>query len=97
MAPAVGKMGDLIARAIEQRSPQAQQAAQAAITQRTNDTIKNALSEIGQDINDLPQSVVQSLRAADVFLAQLAAAVDVDLMPGPGDPSNASLPQLPLL
>jgi DNA polymerase II small subunit/DNA polymerase delta subunit B len=42
------------------------------------------------------EAVVQSLRAADVFLAQLAAAVEVDLMPGPGDPSNASLPQLPL-
>jgi hypothetical protein len=42
------------------------------------------------------EAVVQSLRAADVFLSQLAAACDVDLMPGPGDPSNHSLPQLPL-
>lgn len=62
MAPAVGKMGDMVARVIERNSPQAQAAAQAAITQRTNDTIDRALAEVGQSINDLPPSVVQNLR-----------------------------------
>ena len=76
MAPVAGKVGDMVARFIEQRSPQAQQAAQAAITQRTNDTIKNALSEIGQDINDLPQSVLQSLRAQVAAALQQGKQVD---------------------
>lgn len=69
MAPALGKMGDMVARSIERNSPQAQAAAQAAITQRTNDTIDRALAEVGQNINDLPQTVVQNLRA------QVAAAL----------------------
>lgn len=32
----------------------------------------------------------------DVVLSQLAAAMPVDVMPGPSDPTNHSLPQQPL-
>lgn len=36
------------------------------------------------------------LKEADVLLTQLAASMPVDVMPGPGDPSNQALPQQPL-
>ncbi len=36
------------------------------------------------------------LREADALLAQLAAALHVDVMPGRADPANAALPQQPL-
>ena len=35
-------------------------------------------------------------REMDVVLSQLAAAMPVDVMPGPSDPTNHSLPQQPL-
>mmetsp|Transcript_45193 Transcript_45193/g.130913 ORF Transcript_45193/g.130913 Transcript_45193/m.130913 type:complete len:580 (-) Transcript_45193:104-1843(-) len=37
-----------------------------------------------------------ALDEADAFLAQLAAVLPVDVMPGPHDPTNLSLPQFPL-
>lgn len=36
------------------------------------------------------------LKEADVLLTQLAASIPVDVMPGPGDPSNQALPQQPM-
>lgn len=68
-APVIGKLGDKVERAIEQNSPQVQAAAAAAQAQQVDQTIAKAMSEIGQNINDLPQTVVQNLRA------QVAAAL----------------------
>lgn len=62
MAPVIGKFGDRVARMIDQRDPAIQVAAQAALQQQTDATIAKALAEVGQNINDLPQSVVDSLR-----------------------------------
>lgn len=39
---------------------------------------------------------IQAINALDDILAQLADTVEVDLMPGPNDPANQSLPQQPL-
>ena len=59
-------------------------------------------------VSDQPRSQVPTLcpypgihtrdtgREMDVVLSQLAAAMPVDVMPGPSDPSNHSLPQQPL-
>ncbi len=38
----------------------------------------------------------EGVRLADEYLVQLAAAVDVDVMPGQQDPANQLLPQQPL-
>jgi len=38
---------------------------------------------------------VSDLKAADLFLTQLASSMPVDLMPGPSDPTNISMPQQP--
>ena len=94
MAPAVGKMGDMVARAIERNSPQAQAAAQAAITQRTNDTIDRALAEVGQNINDLPQSVVQSLRTQVADALQQGKQLDPAAILRKQDFDAAGIPAL---
>lgn len=39
---------------------------------------------------------VRALRDADAFAALLVASCDVDVMPGPNDPANLTLPQLPM-
>jgi len=39
---------------------------------------------------------VEAVNALDDVLAQLADTLDLDLMPGPNDPANVSLPQQPL-
>uniref|UniRef100_A0A7S4SM14 DNA polymerase delta small subunit n=1 Tax=Alexandrium monilatum TaxID=311494 RepID=A0A7S4SM14_9DINO len=41
-------------------------------------------------------AVRSALEEADELLAKLAAVLPVDVMPGPHDPTNLSLPQLPL-
>lgn len=41
-------------------------------------------------------AAVGPIRDADMSLAELAAAVPVDVMPGAGDPANYTLPQQPL-
>ncbi|CAM6128086.1 unnamed protein product [Calypogeia fissa] len=38
----------------------------------------------------------EPMRELDIVLTQLAAAMPVDIMPGPNDPANYSLPQQPL-
>lgn len=35
-------------------------------------------------------------RDMDMYMTELAAALPVDIMPGPDDPANVSLPQQPL-
>ena len=40
--------------------------------------------------------ILRPMKDADLYLAQLAANVRVDVMPGFNDPSNFSLPQQPL-
>ncbi|GBE59149.1 DNA polymerase delta small [Babesia ovata] len=46
--------------------------------------------------NGIGQCDVPSLAECDVYFAQLAAALPVDLMPGDTDPSNRNLPQQPI-
>lgn len=41
-------------------------------------------------------SALQPIKDLDMFLAELAAALPVDVMPGPSDPANVALPQQPL-
>lgn len=51
----------------------------------------------GQSISSKDQSkLVEPVKELDLALTQLAAAVPVDIMPGPNDPANFSLPQQPL-
>lgn len=48
----------------------------------------------GQSISSKEQSkLVEPVKELDLALTQLAAAVPVDIMPGPNDPANFSLPQ----
>lgn len=39
---------------------------------------------------------LQPVRDLDLLLAELAAALPVDVMPGPEDPANVALPQQPM-
>lgn len=51
----------------------------------------------GQSISSKEQcKLVEPVKELDLALTQLAAAVQVDIMPGPNDPANFSLPQQPL-
>ena len=38
---------------------------------------------------------INTLKESDLFLTQIASSMPVDLMPGPSDPCNVSLPQQP--
>ncbi|KAH9565765.1 hypothetical protein CY35_04G094700 [Sphagnum magellanicum] len=51
----------------------------------------------GQPLSGKEQTkLVEPIRELDLALTQLAAAMPVDIMPGPNDPANYSLPQQPL-
>lgn len=51
----------------------------------------------GQSISSKEQSkLVEPVKELDLALTQMAAAVPLDIMPGPNDPANFSLPQQPL-
>ncbi|XP_043690480.1 DNA polymerase delta small subunit [Telopea speciosissima] len=51
----------------------------------------------GQTLASKDQSrLSEPVKELDILLTQLAAAVPVDIMPGPNDPANFSLPQQPL-
>ncbi|CAL9069692.1 DNA polymerase delta small subunit isoform X2 [Musa acuminata AAA Group] len=51
----------------------------------------------GQTIAPRDQSTLtEPIKELDILLNQLAAAMPVDIMPGPSDPANFSLPQQPL-
>jgi DNA polymerase delta subunit 2 len=48
----------------------------------------------GQPLSGKEQTkLVEPIRELDLALTQLAAAMPVDIMPGPNDPANYSLPQ----
>ncbi|RRT61619.1 hypothetical protein B296_00013994 [Ensete ventricosum] len=42
-------------------------------------------------------ALTEPIKELDILLNQLAAAMPVDIMPGPSDPANFSLPQQPLI
>ncbi|KAK2197024.1 bifunctional DNA polymerase alpha-delta-epsilon [Babesia duncani] len=46
--------------------------------------------------NGIGECDADSLAQSDIYFAQLAASVPVDLMPGPNDPTNLNLPQQPI-
>ena len=46
----------------------------------------------GMDKREAKRSV-SSLKEADLFLTQVASSMPIDIMPGPNDPCNVSLPQ----
>ncbi|XP_010554877.1 PREDICTED: DNA polymerase delta small subunit isoform X3 [Tarenaya hassleriana] len=51
----------------------------------------------GQNLASKDQSTLsEPVKELDILLAQIAAGVSVDIMPGPNDPANFSLPQQPL-
>ncbi|XP_010263452.1 PREDICTED: DNA polymerase delta small subunit isoform X2 [Nelumbo nucifera] len=51
----------------------------------------------GQALASKDQSrLSEPIKELDILLTQLAAAVSLDIMPGPSDPANFSLPQQPL-
>lgn len=51
----------------------------------------------GQSLASKDQSrLIEPIKELDLALTQLAAAMPVDIMPGPNDPANFSLPQQPL-
>ncbi|WOK95852.1 DNA polymerase delta small subunit isoform X1 [Canna indica] len=51
----------------------------------------------GQTVAPRDQSTLtEPIKELDILLNQLAAAMPVDMMPGPNDPANFSLPQQPL-
>ncbi len=41
-------------------------------------------------------AAVSAVRECDMLLTQLASLIPIDIMPGPNDPANCSLPQQPL-
>ncbi|UPR01587.1 small subunit of DNA polymerase delta [Chloropicon primus] len=62
--------------------------------------VGNTLKEVGQvpmgeDKREASRGV-GGLREADMFLTQIASSMPVDVMPGPTDPCNVSMPQQPL-
>ncbi|KAL9661614.1 hypothetical protein QQ045_026438 [Rhodiola kirilowii] len=51
----------------------------------------------GQTVNPKDQSrLSEPIKELDILLTEIAASVPVDIMPGPDDPANFSLPQQPL-
>ena len=61
--------------------------------------VGNVLGEVaevpvGEDKREARESA-KSLREADIFLTQVASSMPLDVMPGPSDPCNVSLPQQP--
>eukprot|EP00252_Welwitschia_mirabilis_P002633 TRINITY_DN12578_c0_g1_i1.p1 TRINITY_DN12578_c0_g1~~TRINITY_DN12578_c0_g1_i1.p1 ORF type:complete len:181 (+),score=45.59 TRINITY_DN12578_c0_g1_i1:26-544(+) len=51
----------------------------------------------GQSIGQKEQTrLAEPVKELDISLTQLVAAMPVDIMPGPNDPANFSLPQQPL-
>lgn len=51
----------------------------------------------GQNLGSKDQSKLsEPFRELDILLTQIAAGVSLDIMPGPNDPANFSLPQQPL-
>ncbi|KAL3533941.1 hypothetical protein ACH5RR_007462 [Cinchona calisaya] len=51
----------------------------------------------GQNLSSKDQSrLSEPIKELDILLTQIAAGVPVDIMPGPNDPANFSLPQQPL-
>ncbi|XP_010672651.2 DNA polymerase delta small subunit isoform X1 [Beta vulgaris subsp. vulgaris] len=51
----------------------------------------------GQNLGSKDQSkLAEPFQELDIFLTQIAAGVSLDIMPGPNDPANFSLPQQPL-
>ncbi|KAH9625514.1 hypothetical protein KSS87_012115 [Heliosperma pusillum] len=51
----------------------------------------------GQNLGPKDQSsLFEPIKELDISLFQIAAGVSLDIMPGPDDPANASLPQQPL-
>lgn len=50
----------------------------------------------GKVSSESQELLVQPLRVADQYLAELSSKVPIDLMPGEHDPCNISLPQQPL-
>ena len=93
-APVIGKLGDRVARAIEQNSPQVQAAAAAAQAQQVDATIAKAMSEIGQNINDLPPAVVQTLRHQVASALQQGKQLDPAAMLRKQDFDSVGMPAL---
>ncbi|KAL9240167.1 hypothetical protein vseg_014416 [Gypsophila vaccaria] len=51
----------------------------------------------GQNLGPKDQSsLFEPIKELDISLSQIAAAVSLDIMPGPNDPANFALPQQPL-
>ncbi|XP_047334811.1 DNA polymerase delta small subunit [Impatiens glandulifera] len=51
----------------------------------------------GQNLASKDQSkLFEPIKELDILLTQIAAGVPIDIMPGPNDPANFSLPQQPL-
>ena len=62
---------------------------------RVDDAFKNTTIDAKLQV-ETQEILVESLRVADRWYAELASLCPVDVMPGEHDPSNASLPQQPL-
>ncbi|KAJ7534062.1 hypothetical protein O6H91_13G077600 [Diphasiastrum complanatum] len=51
----------------------------------------------GQSVSSKEQAkLIEPIKELDLILTQIAASMPIDIMPGPNDPSNFSLPQQPL-
>jgi DNA polymerase delta subunit 2 len=62
---------------------------------RADDVFKNTTLDAKLQV-DSQEVLVESLRVADNWFAELASTCPVDIMPGESDPCNISLPQQPL-
>ncbi|KAF2076374.1 hypothetical protein CYY_002331 [Polysphondylium violaceum] len=49
-----------------------------------------------QEINSKKQKMAIPIKEFDSILSELAKSIPIDIIPGPNDPTNSSLPQLPL-
>ena len=91
VAPVAGKIGDVIARRME--APTGINAAVQA-SQRTDEIINKALSEVGQNINDIPKPALDNLRAQVITALKQGKQLDPAAMLRKQDFDSVGMPSM---